>query len=168
MANKDNKFTNLINLSVDYKLSTVDIIISHSNDKLYQEKKTIDINLSSIFSEFLTKSNLDKNDVILKYNKDIIDTNQTILQFMNKYNINLKTKGLNNNNDNLIQIQFDVLYIHELSEINFIYQENESGDYYALGKNMGDIFKDYTSKNNKDKKKLIVNIMEFQLKKNKH
>ena len=72
---------------------------------------------------------------------------------MNKQNINLKTKGLNNY-DNLIQIQFNVLYIHELSEINFIYKEKESGDYYALGKNMGDLFKDYASKNKIDKKKV--------------
>ena len=168
LANHDNILIKEMQILVYYKANSVKIIISHLNADSYEEKKDIDVDISSVFYEFLSKNKLDNDNVILKYNNILVDTNQTIHQFMTKHNIKLSTQGLNqnNNDNNLTQIKFDALDIHPFSKINFKYQKKESEYYFSLEKNMGDIFTDYVTKNGLDKKKVDFKYKDISIKEN--
>ena len=164
LGNTQSKKDNKIEILVEHLPKSVLIVFSHLND-LYKKEKDIEENISSVFYDYLREKKIDRNNVILRYGDQVVDPNQTINQFITKYNINLsENKG--KNIENLNEIKLDVIDIHEVKIISFSYQNKEEDVVHGLEKNMGDIFNDYASKKELDIKKVEFKYNGVSIKKN--
>ena len=164
IANKISKEIKEISFLVIHRPKSVIITFSHLNDS-YKEKTNIEENLERVFSDYLSKNKIDRKNVILRYNNQIVDSKMTINQFITKHNINLGNMDLENDNK-LFEIKIDVIDIHEVYHISFSHQKIKKKYLYALEKNMGDIFNDYTSKNKIDKNKVEFKYKGIPIKQN--
>ncbi len=90
-----------------------------------------------LFSSYLEKEGIDKNNVILRYENLLVDPNQSINQFITKQNNIDLSRIFRKNTDNedkdnyeenysdLIEIKLDVIDIHEVSKIISFSHKNE-------------------------------------------
>ena len=155
LANKISKRDNEVKILVCHRPNSVLIVFTHLND-IYAQKIDIENNIDLIFSKYLFEKKIDKNSVILRYKNQIIDSEQTINQFISKNKINLRNINMleENNDDNLMKIKFDIIDIHQVNKIIFTHKEEKDVVYYELDKKMGDIFENYLSKKKIDKYKV--------------
>jgi hypothetical protein len=169
LANKQSKSDRKILILVYYLPKKVFIVFSHLGDS-YKEKQDIEVKINIVFSGYLQKEGINKDNVILRYENSFVDINQTINQFITKQNNIDLSKIFRTNNDeedndddadidkNLIEIKLDVIDIHEVSKIiSFSHKNEQYKENYGLSKKMGDIFNDFASKFNLD-----INKVEFK------
>ena len=131
LANKISKRDNEVKILVCHRRNSVLIVFTHLND-IYAQKIDIENNIDLIFSKYLFEKKIDKNNVILRYKNQIIDSEQTINQFISKNKINLRNINLleENNDDNLMKIKFDIIDIHQVNKIIFTHNEKKDVVYY--------------------------------------
>jgi len=169
LANKQRKSDRKIIILVYHLPKKVFIVFSHLGDS-YKEKQDIEVLINSVFSSYLEKEGIDKNNVILRYENCLVDPNQTINQFITKQNNIDLSKIFRKNTDNkdkdnyeenysdLIEIKLDVIDIHEVGKIiSFSHQNEQYKENYSLSKNMEEIFNDIVLKFNLD-----INKVEFK------
>ena len=165
LANKDSKQAGEVILLVNHKPNSVIIKFLHSGD-LYEEKVDIEKDINSVLSNYLTEKNIDKNNIVLKYNDDIIEAEQTINQFITKYKIMIGNMNEIKDN-NLTKINIDIIDIQTVSKIKFLHNNEIYERNYSLERNMGDIFKDYASENKIDEERVeFLDINKKTIKKN--
>ena len=161
LANRVSIANKEIKILVYYIPKSAKIIFSHSNN-LYEKIKDTDENIGLILSEYLIENSFDRNQVIFKYNNNIVYPDQTLSQFINRHAINFDNEK-EKNSDIEIEIKIEVIDIHEINKIiSFCHSNEKYEDYYSIEKKMNDIFIDYTKKNKINYKKV-----EFKYKDNK-
>ena len=155
IANKISKRDNEVIILVCHRPNSVLMVFKHLND-IYTQEIDIENNIDLIFSNYLSEKKIDRNSVILRYNNQIFDLDQTINQFITKNKINLSNINMlgENSVNNLIKIKLEVIDIHQVNKIIFTHNKEQNEGYYDLDKNMGDIFENYLSKRKMDKNKV--------------
>ena len=165
LANKDSKQVGQMILLVNHKPNSVIIKFLHSGNS-YEEKADIEKDIYSVLSNYLTENKIDKSNIVLKYNDDIIEGDQTINQFITKYKIIIGNMNEEKDN-NLTKINLDIIDIQTVSKIQFLHNNVIYERNYSLERNMGDIFKDYASENKIDEEKVeFLDINKNTIKKN--
>ena len=137
-------YDNIITILVYHRLNSVFIVFSHLGHSC-KVKKDIEEKLESVYSDYLTKNEIDGNEVFLRYNNKSVDLELTINQFITKNNIhNINFGNMDEKDENLIEIKFDVIDIKEASKLICFSYQNKKYEYrYTLEKNMRDIFNEY-------------------------
>ena len=133
LANRVSIANKEIKILVYYIPKSAKIIFSHSNN-LYEKIKDTEENIESILSEYLIENSIDRNQVIFKYNNNIVYPDQTLSQFINRHAINFDNEK-ENNSDIEIEIKIEVIDIHEINKIiSFSHSNEKYEDYYSIEK----------------------------------
>ena len=88
IANEDSKREKLIIILVNHIPKQVNIVFSYL-DKKKEENLDIEEYIKTKYSEFLSENQINRDNAILKYKDNIVDTELTINQFINKYGIDV-------------------------------------------------------------------------------
>lgn len=155
IVNEYSKRDKLINILVNNIPKQVNIVFSYLN-LLNEENVDVGDCVGYLFNNFLSKNNINRNSVILKYKDNIVDTDLTINQFINKYSIDIGDWNEIDDNQKPIEIKLDVIeYLGVNKKILFIYNDDKYENFYNIEKKMKDIFSDYAKDQNKNENKLI-------------
>ena len=153
IANVVSKSEKLINILVEQTPKDVNLVFCYLG-KEKKENVYIDDTIESKFYKFLLDNEINRDNAILKYKDNIVNTELTINQFINKYTIDIGDWKEENDNQKPIEIKMDVIN-GIFKKIVFIYRvDDKYENFYNIEKKMKDIFSDYAKDKNKDKNKL--------------